>query len=146
MTAFDNHRTGSTQQSTALICECKHDLGHVPTCWAKLMKSSDQASLKKVMTMLDHVHHHQVDDDQTIEISCPASSNCSSEFYKALMVEAQHLQLEYKCLLPWMKGVCVSLSNLSLLEGWGLWCKWEHNPGFSALPRALWTSHKVHLW
>ncbi|KAN0139095.1 hypothetical protein V8E53_003097, partial [Lactarius tabidus] len=52
------------------------------------------ASLKKVMTMLGRVRRRQVDDDRTLEISRPASSNRSSEFYKALMVEAQRLQLE----------------------------------------------------
>ncbi|KAN0126223.1 hypothetical protein V8E53_015268 [Lactarius tabidus] len=52
------------------------------------------ASLKKVMTMLGRVRCCQVDDDRTLKISRPASSNCSSEFYKALMVEAQRLQLE----------------------------------------------------
>ncbi|KAF8257119.1 hypothetical protein EI94DRAFT_1818964, partial [Lactarius quietus] len=52
------------------------------------------ASLKKVMTMLGRVRHRQVDDDRALDTSRPASSNRSSEFYKALMVEAQHLQLE----------------------------------------------------
>ncbi|KAF8267694.1 hypothetical protein EI94DRAFT_1462200, partial [Lactarius quietus] len=52
------------------------------------------ASLKKVMTMLGHVRRHQVDDDRALDTSRPASSNHSSEFYKALMVEAQRLQLE----------------------------------------------------
>ena len=67
----------------------------MPTCHAELTKSSAQASLKKVMTMLGRVRHRQVDDDRTLEISRPAASNRSSEFYKALMVEAQRLQLEY---------------------------------------------------
>lgn len=67
----------------------------MPTCNAELTKSPAQASLKKVMTMLGCVQHCQVYDDQTLEISCPAASNHNSESYKALMVEAQRLQLEY---------------------------------------------------
>lgn len=78
------------------------DLGHAPV--EQLTKSSVQASLKKVMTMLGRVRRRQVDDDHTLEISRPASSNRSSEFYKALMVEAQCLQLEYSCLLLQMQG------------------------------------------
>jgi hypothetical protein len=48
-----------------------------------------QASLKKVMTMLGRVRHHQVDDDPTLDGRRPASSTHGSDFYKALMVEAQ---------------------------------------------------------
>ena len=48
------------------------------------------------MTMLGRVCHRQVDDDRMLDTSRPASSNRSSEFYKALMVEAQRLQLEYE--------------------------------------------------
>ena len=62
---------------------------------ALLTEPFDQSSLKKVMTMLGCVRRCQVGDDQTLDISCPASSNHSSEFYKALMMEAQRLQLEY---------------------------------------------------
>jgi hypothetical protein len=56
------------------------------------------------MTMLGRVRRRQVDDDRTLDISRPVTSNRSSEFYKALMVEAQRLQLEYRCLLLQMKG------------------------------------------
>ena len=62
---------------------------------ALLTEPFDQSSLKKVMTMLGRVRRRQVDDDRTLDTSRPASSNRSSEFYKALMVEAQRLQLEY---------------------------------------------------
>ena len=47
------------------------------------------------MTMLSRVQHRQVDGNRTLDASCPASSNRSSEFYKALMVEVQRLQFEY---------------------------------------------------
>ena len=45
--------------------------------------------------MLSRVQHRQVDGNRTLDASCPASSNRSSEFYKALMVEVQRLQFEY---------------------------------------------------
>jgi len=52
------------------------------------------------MTMLGFVRRRQVDDDRTLDTNRPASSNRSLEFYWALMVEAQRLQLEYKSLTP----------------------------------------------
>ena len=54
-----------------------------------------QASLKKVMTMLGRVRHRQADDDPTLDSRRPPSSTRGSDFYKALMVEAQRLRLEY---------------------------------------------------
>jgi len=63
----------------------------MPTRRAELRNPSDRASLKKVMTMLGRVRRLQVDDNRTLDASRPASSNPSSEFYKALMVEAQRL-------------------------------------------------------
>ena len=48
-----------------------------------------QALLKKVMTMLGHVHRRQADDDPTLDSRRPPSSTRGSDFYKALMVEAQ---------------------------------------------------------
>jgi hypothetical protein len=54
-----------------------------------------QASLKKIMTMLGHVRRRQADDDPTLDSRRPPSSTRGSDFYKALMVEAQRLRLEY---------------------------------------------------
>ncbi|KAH8976548.1 hypothetical protein EDB92DRAFT_1960726 [Lactarius akahatsu] len=57
---------------------------------------SSQASLKKVMMMLGRVWRCQVDDDRTLDADRPASSNRSSDFYRALMVKAQRLQLKHE--------------------------------------------------
>jgi hypothetical protein len=47
------------------------------------------------MTMLGRVRRRQADDDPTLDGRRPASSTRGSDFCKALMVEAQRLQLEY---------------------------------------------------
>jgi hypothetical protein len=64
-----------------------------------------QSSLKKIMTMLGRVRRRQADDDPTIEDRRPAATTRSQDFYKALMVEAQHLHLEYVILTD---GTCCS--------------------------------------
>lgn len=45
--------------------------------------------------MLGHVRRCQANDDPTLDGQRPASSTRGSDFYKALMVEAQRLRLEY---------------------------------------------------
>jgi hypothetical protein len=45
--------------------------------------------------MLGCVRRRQADDDPTLDGQRPASSTRGSDFYKALMVEAQRLRLEY---------------------------------------------------
>jgi hypothetical protein len=47
------------------------------------------------MTMLGRVRRRQADDDLMLDGRRPASSTRGSDFYKALMVEAQRLRLEY---------------------------------------------------
>lgn len=54
-----------------------------------------QASLKKIMTMLGRVRRRQADDDPTLEQARPAFTNRSTDFYKAVMVQAQRARLEY---------------------------------------------------
>ncbi|KAH9006639.1 hypothetical protein EDB84DRAFT_1605017 [Lactarius hengduanensis] len=54
------------------------------------------ASLKKIMTMLGRVRRRQVDNDRMLDADRLASSNRSLDFYQALMVEAQCLQLEHE--------------------------------------------------
>jgi len=40
-------------------------------------------------------------DNRALDASRPPSSNRGSEFYRALMVEAQRLQFEYESACPW---------------------------------------------
>jgi len=53
-----------------------------------------QSSLKKTMAMLGRVRRRQVDDDPPLEHARPAFTPRISDFYKALMVQAQRLHLE----------------------------------------------------
>ncbi|KDR66439.1 hypothetical protein GALMADRAFT_283872 [Galerina marginata CBS 339.88] len=53
------------------------------------------SSLKKIMTMLGRVRRRQEDENQEIRISRPAKTSRTEDFYKAVMVQAQRLRLEY---------------------------------------------------
>jgi hypothetical protein len=54
----------------------------------------DKSSLKKTMTMLGRVRRRQVDDNPSLEQARPAFTPRTSDFYKALMIQAQRLRLE----------------------------------------------------
>jgi hypothetical protein len=52
--------------------------------------------------MLGRVRRRQVDDDPLLDRTRPAMTSRCVDFYKAIMVEAQRLRLEYvKALLGW---------------------------------------------
>ena len=57
------------------------------------------------MTMLGRVRRRQVDDDPALEQTRPAFTTRSSDFYKAVMVQAQRLRLEYVLSLVTMGAV-----------------------------------------
>ncbi|KAG1840362.1 hypothetical protein DFJ58DRAFT_92418 [Suillus subalutaceus] len=64
---------------------CERDSAH----------GSLSASLfKKTMVMLGRVRRRQVDDSLSLEHARPIFTPCISDFYKALMVQAQRLHLE----------------------------------------------------
>jgi hypothetical protein len=46
------------------------------------------------MAMLGRVRHRQVDDNMSLEQAQPAFTPRISDFYKALMVQAQRLRLK----------------------------------------------------
>ena len=54
-----------------------------------------KSSLKKIMTMLGHVHRRQEDENPEICTSRPAKTSRTEDFYKAVMVQSQWLCLEY---------------------------------------------------
>ncbi|KAG2081889.1 hypothetical protein BD769DRAFT_1683568 [Suillus cothurnatus] len=56
--------------------------------------SLSASSLKKTMSMLGRVRRRQVDDNMSLEQARPAFTPRISDFYKARMVQAQHLRLE----------------------------------------------------
>ncbi|KAG1778557.1 hypothetical protein EV702DRAFT_1196072 [Suillus placidus] len=58
--------------------------------------SLSESSLKKTIAMLGQVRHHQVDDNISLEQARPAFTPRISDFYKALMVQAQCLCLKHE--------------------------------------------------
>ncbi|KAF8802301.1 hypothetical protein BYT27DRAFT_7055316, partial [Phlegmacium glaucopus] len=61
----------------------------------KLMSSRLSASsLKTIMTMLGRVRHCQEEENPAIHLSRPAKTSQTKDFYKAVMVQSQHLRIE----------------------------------------------------
>ncbi|KAF8230614.1 hypothetical protein L208DRAFT_1378470 [Tricholoma matsutake] len=70
-------------------------------------------SLKKIVTMLGHIHCWQQDSDPNLVHTHPAMNSCCQDFIKSVMVQAQHLQIEYSATLN--RGdelVCLPLAFL----------------------------------
>lgn len=53
-----------------------------------------KASLKKIFTMLGRVRNRQEDDNPSLKQMRPAMTSRCTDFYKAVMIEAQRFRLE----------------------------------------------------